>query len=551
MAPSGNGGKRFFFNTRERALSGDQNRVQNVHDQMLAEILRGLFDASSELDQKAGSVEVFSTGSETPPSATIIAGIRPRPEVGTANLFIEPGSLVIVDKPSPTTDESRLAFVVDPGVQTVGALTLPPGTGGVIRIDVIECQRVETVLETDSRDCFNPATGLFTPVMVDKVTTARLNYRIRQGTPGLGFPGVAAGWLPLAVCSVPSGATTWDDVTLWDVRPLASDRINGPFNTYPSLNYVHRHNVATDLETVVGETRVRGVVDVTYGVYRAGGRLIHPGTTNQYLNIADTNLWASGFTNPNKIWNLYLLYPFGLPRWVQYCPASAGIREPRGQRGIPVVSRWVAQYDGRPNSNIAQTPAWTGLLDSASQNAILVLSGVQDSNGVPAGVVGDGTTLHIVDNPANPIDTLASTTGGWRVIASSSSGNDWSQFSFVDNTTHAPTARAIWVEFLIRLNITTLGRIDFTENSITVGGPNNAYTNVARACSEIGPYQTTYTDTTGLFTFRLVQRVPLPIYESFPAARNFQIRWTHNIGGSATWTVQNREARVLGWDLGP
>ena len=121
MAPTGNGGKRFVFNTRERALSGDQNRVQNVHDQMLAEILRGLFDASSELDQKAGSVEVFSTGSETPPAATIIAGIRPRPEVGTINLFIEGGSLVIVDKPAPTTDESKLAFVVDPGQQSFTA----------------------------------------------------------------------------------------------------------------------------------------------------------------------------------------------------------------------------------------------------------------------------------------------------------------------------------------------------------------------------------------------------------------------------------------------
>lgn len=544
MAPTGNGGKRFIFNTRERALSGDQNRAQDVHDQMLAEILRGLFDASSELDQKAGSVEVFSTGSETPPSATIIAGIRPRPEVGTTNLFVEGGSLVIVDKPAPTTDESKLAFVVDPGVQTAGVLTLTPGSGGSIRIDVIECQRIEPVLESDSRDIFNSSTGLFTPAMVDKVVAARLNYRIRTGTIGGGFPGVAAGWIPLAVCSVPSGATTWDDVTLWDVRPLASERVKQPFNAYPSLNYYERGNIATDITTSSGQVRVRGVADCSFGAYRAGGQLIHPGTTNQYINVADTTLWATALSSANAPWYLYAVFPFGLPRWVQYCPASASIREPRGMRGIPVVARWTPRYDGRPLTNIAQTPSWTGLFDSPTQDAIVVCAGLQGSLGGPYGIVCDGRVTSFVNGAGVAVNSTSND-------ANSPIGNDWTQWTFTDNVTHAGNARAIYVKFTLRFDITTLGRMNLLDNTIVVGNPYNTFNDTSVVASSYGPALSYYIDTTGTFYVDLVQRIPLPIDQAYASARAFKVRWNHNISGSADWTITARTAKVTGWELGP
>lgn len=538
MAPSGNGGKRFVFNTRERALSGDQNRAQDVHDQMIAEILRGLFDASSELDQKAGSVEVFSTGSETPPSATIIAGIRPRPEVGTTNLFVEGGSLVIVDKPAPTTDESKLAFVVDPGVQTAGVLTLTPGSGGSIRIDVIECQRIEPILESDNRDIFNPSTGLFTPAMVDKVVAARLNYRIRTGTIGGGFPGVVAGWIPLAVCSVPSGATTWDDVTLWDVRPLASERVNQPFNAYNSLEHYVRGSIASDVTTAPAEVRVRGVADCSFNGYRAGGQLIHPGTTNQYINVADSTLWASSLSLVDAPWYLYAVFPFGLPRWVQYSPATAGIREPRGIRGIPVVSRWAARYDGRPRTNLALTPAWTGLLDSASQNAVVLCAGLQGSLGGPHGIVSDGVVTQFVNNP------------GAALTPTSISGNDWSQWTFTENVTHPGNAKAIYVEFRFLLNITTPGRIDY-QNIVKVGNPYNAFNDVVRCASSTGLQIFSYTDTGGAFPIKFVQRIPLAIDQTYVSPRAFLVRWEHAFNGSAAWTYTTRSAVVIGWELGP
>jgi len=539
MAPSGVGGKNIVHNTRERVLSGDHNREQAVHDQSLAEILRCMTDASFELDVQAGGVEVFSTGSENPLHATILAGIRPRPEVGTTNLFIEGGTICIVDQATPLADDSRLAFVVDPGVQTAGALTLTPGSGGAIRIDVIECQRVETVLETDNRDVFDPLTGLFSPTLVDKVKAGRLTYRIRTGTPGAGFPGVSAGWLPLAVCAVPAAATTWNDVTLWDVRPLAHERVQQPFNAYPSLNYVHRQNVFSDVVTVPGEVRVKGMVDLSLGAYRVGGRIFAPGTSgNEWINVADTSLWAAGLSSANEPWYLYLVFPFGLPRWAQYCPASAGIREPRGLRGIPVVARWLPRYDGRPMTAVAQTPAWTGLLDTPTQDAVVALAGLQGPVGGPYGVHADGRVCHFVDDPGSSNN------------ATSINGTIWSQWTLLDNVTNAGNARAVYMEFTFDFNVTNSGIITYS-SGVYVGGPDGIYANAAKLASAGGPNRSFATDVTGTLSIEFAMRVPLVIDQTYAGARSFKVQWDHGFGGSATYTITSRKARVIGWELGP
>jgi hypothetical protein len=504
---------------------------------MLAEILRCLTDPSYELDVKGG-VETNGTGSETLPRATILSGIRVRPEVGTTNCFVEPGAICILDNPTPNADESRLAYVIDPGVQTGGVLTLTPGSGGSIRIDVVECQRVETIIETDSRDIFDPATGLFSPTLVNKVKTGRLVYRIRTGVAGLGFPGIAAGWLPLAVCSVPAGATTWNDVTLWDVRPLYHERIVQPANARSALNIVQRHNVRSDVTTAPSEVRVSGVIEASFGVYKAGGQLIHPGTNNQWLDVRDATLAAPVLASANGTWNLYLLFPFGLPRWVQYCPYTAGIREPRGLRGIPVVSRWLAQYDGLPLGNLAQTPVWTGLLDTPNQDAVCVLSGLQSSVPAVAGVVADGSVIHFVDGV------------GIANNATSDNGDAWSQFTMTDGVTHPGNAKAIWVEFSIQLDFSVAGRIDIVNPNVTMGGPNNAYTNVIRVASETTPAMTIYTDTSGILApYRMIQRIPLAIDQTYAGPRGFKVRWTHAFNsGSATWAITARTAMVIGWE---
>jgi len=538
MAPPGVGSKKIIHNTRERVLSGDHNREQAVHDQMLAEILRCLTDPSYELDV-AGGVETNGTGSESLPRATIISGIRVRPEVGTINCFVEPGAICILDNPRPNADESKLAYVVDPGVQTAGVLTLTPGSGGSIRIDVVECQRVETIIETDSRDIFDPGTGLFSPTLVNKVTTGRLVYRIRLGTPGLGFPGIAAGWLPLAVCSVPAAAITWDSVTLWDVRPLYHERVVQPCNARNALNTVQRHNVWTDVTTVPGEIRVIGVVDVSFGVYKAGGQLIHPGTTDQWINATDATLAAAALAGANATWHIYLVFPFGLPRWVQYSPASASIREPRGQRGIPVIARWAARYDGLPLTNIAQTPAWTGLQDPASQNAVVAIAGLQDPFAVPAGIISDGRVVQLSEDVTLEINSSAS------------SGSTSSTWTLSDNTTHPGNARAVYVQLRVTLNVTagTPGTIEYSR-SVLVGGPNNVATNFVNIANTGESTEYMYVDLIGTRVLSLTVRVPLAIEQTYLAIRQFKLLWVHVISGT-TYTISTRTAVIKGWELGP
>ena len=236
-------------------------------------------------------------------------------------------------------------------------------------------------------------------------------------------------------------------------------------------------------------------------------------------------------------WSLFLVFPFGLPRWVQYCPSSAGIREPRGQRGIPVVASWQVTFDGLPRFVNAQTPAWTGLQDPASQNAVCILSGMQTTGSALAGVTVDGCVTHF--------DSAV----GVAVAATSSSGNDWSQFSLSDGGTHPGNAKAVWVEFSVQFNLTVLGRIETFQPTITMGGPDNAYTNLIRVASGTGPALSIYSDTTGVISpYRMIQRIPLGTAQTYAGQRLYQVRWTHNFTGSATWTITSRTAKVIGWE---
>lgn len=69
-----------------------------------------------------------------------------------------------------------------------------------------------------------------------------------------------------------------------------------------------------------------------------------PGTDGDFLNLADsvnqdtgtplTEPWTAGVIYQY----LYLMFPFGLPRWARYTDSGSGSRVPRSPRGIPVCS---------------------------------------------------------------------------------------------------------------------------------------------------------------------------------------------------------------------
>lgn len=396
---TGSGAKLLVYNTRERLVSTDHNREQAFGAQALAEALRWILDPRQEQDLAGAGVETMGTGGEAFLRGTVIAGLRFRPDVGTTHSFVEPGAALLVDNNAPGSDDSVSSFVSDAGAQTIGQLELTPGAGST-RIDVVECQRVTSVAETDSRDVFNPATGLFSPVSLTKVQGGVLAYRIRTGTPGSGFPGTAAGWMPLAVCSVPAAAGTWNDVVVWDVRPLAADRTAGPFATSRTVPWNKRSLAYCDALSVANHPHIYAEVDLDFGGYRAGG-VIKTDSSTGWIDPTTAALQAPGFAfgTVGAPWYCYLVFPFGLPRWVRYTDSSAGMRVPGFQRGIPVISSNPCAFNGAPLAPGVATPTATGLLDSAGTSAIVAFAGRAPYAGgrPPVGMHSDGNLWTFVN----------------------------------------------------------------------------------------------------------------------------------------------------------
>ncbi len=547
MAASGTGNPKVKLNTRERVLSSDANRSQAMAGQHLANAMRFLLDATAEEDDLAGAVETLSDGTASFLQGVVFSGLRPHPVDGTVDMLVTPGSCLLADNPSPGTDDSIAAIVTDPGVITTGLLTLTAGAGS-IRIDVIECQRVTTVTETQNRDIFNPATGLFAPSQVDKVTVGRLVYRIRTGTPGSGFPGVAAGWMPLAVCRVAAGATSWDNVILWDVRPLASDRWNAPFNTVKRVPERGRCFVWSDVTTVPGEVRVAGLVEAQFGAYKAGGHLGITSSTGAsgYFDVALAANRAGnhpGYT-ADLHWYLYAIFPFGLPRWVRYTDSGSGERTPRGQRGILAVTATKPFFDGTPVGGAIATPTALGLV-YAGPDAICLLAGRVTNAGtpVPQGIACDGAMTTLV----NGADVANSTVG---LVAGVSA-----QWTLQDGVAWPGGARAVWVRITANFQVAS-AKTWAVEGDVQVTGPDALSTSHTRTVDL--PQHTYATNGALILTYSAMARIPLTCdpfdpYNGTSSPRDYRILWTFNsdISGLIGVTDSAHNLNVVGWEMGP
>jgi hypothetical protein len=351
------GQKSIVINPQERAVSQDINRLQSLGAKGIMEALRFLLDVDQGTDdvQAAGiATEQVTIG--TLLRAEILGGLMVHVVNGSLQLGITDGYALMIDPDAtPSTDDSPYKDVYDPGgipvcTRTVGnvALAMTPNSSGSIRIDVIECQRIQDPNpETATRDIFNTATNLYTPTVVTKSTASALQYRVRAGTPGSGWPGFSPGWLPLAVASVPTGTTTNDTITFWDVRQLVSDRINGPvaidldLPRRTTLMYSGQWSGTAEASDVL----LNGVVELSFGGRRVGGQLRGgtPGAldANAYLDISAAANQESGvsFTGSSfQLAYLYMVLPFGLPRWAMYSQTTSSPRLPRSPRGIPVLS---------------------------------------------------------------------------------------------------------------------------------------------------------------------------------------------------------------------
>jgi hypothetical protein len=508
------GGKELLVNARERAVSADINVLQQYLYKSSAENLRYLLDVSyGNDDGTAASTE--HTTQENPLRTEILGGLMVLPQNGSTSLFVAPGAACVLDPDStPNADDSPYKMVVDVGVSALGTLVLTGNSSGQARIDVVECQRTDGAVVTALRDIFNPSTQVFNATNVTKATQSSFTYRVREGTPGGGFPGTAQGWLPLAVVLMPNGATNCDGATFWDVRPLLSDR----WPSIQSLSQVRARRLYA-LEQASVNTGAAYYVDAAYQGRRLGGFVADntPGSDSTTIDLTaaanqDPNLPSGMVTG--QAWHLALATPFGLPRWSRYLAATSAPRLPRAPRGIPVVTSSTPVHgDGACTVTL---PTALGFGASQTSPAVAVAAG-QWTGSAPAGGVGDsdgGVLMPTVYSPASALPVTY--TGGVDFPAMASS----ILVSFVLNWTASATGTAI------------------VNGSISLSGGSTPLITQVIIAQPVTNGQ----------SYQFIGQIWLPVPSRLPVFSSGVYQVNAAVTG-ASGTLNSAQASVLGWRL--
>jgi len=401
------GMKKMVINTQERAISPDINRLQDFKAADSAEFARYLMDVSENFDLAPGVVTEYSSVS-APLRAEVVNGIMVTPQIGSLDLLVTPGLLYAL-APDGGAEDSNYKFVRSLGITVLGTLSMTANASGFLRIDVIECSVTDTIVETDNRDIFNPTTGLFTAAAVTKAREGRLTFRVRAGVPGSGYPAAVSGWLPLAVASVPTGTTSNDTVTFWDVRPLVSDRVRGlsageeEMPTWGEMNFRVQNNGGVTASDLTGIARVAYRGRWLGGALRRGT----PGATDTYVtNLRDADVkHGGGFAyTTGALYTVWLMTPFGLPRWSRYTDFGAGFRRPRSPNGILMVSNIPSDARSRPASPIPLPDCLGGIAAGSTSEGVCISTGIMFATGLGGFVTSDRRTIM-----TNAAVTLANT----------------------------------------------------------------------------------------------------------------------------------------------
>lgn len=524
------GFKALTISTQERAISSDINRLQKFTHRDTAELLRYWFDVTGSDDLNSGVI-AEPASVETPLRAEIINGLLARPQATSQNVFIDPGVAMLM-APDAAPDESNYKYIHDAGTTTPGALVIAAG-GVATRIDVVECRMNPVdLIATESRDVFDPVTGLFAATVVTKERQGRLEYRVRQGVAGAGYPAAVSGWLPLMVASVPLTALTNDDVTFWDVRPLISDRAFDASNVTRDIPQVTAAQLTLDTTGIL-----YGSVDVVSGKgRRLGGRVRRgsPGADADSVDFSTADNRSGGALVANTLRYMYLATPFGLPRWARYA-SFPSVRVPRNPRGIPILSDVVPQHQRNAPSGVVALPLSTGLGSSTLDAVCIAVVPVDTTTALKSFVTGDND--HLVESfDSTNLDALA-----FSVSA------NFAKWDLIPNTHYPANARAIYVTMRLLFSVPATSNLDFDQPIgqpapfIWIGTalPGNAvaktYIHEEKFVNQnVGPLVFTYTWTGWL---------PIPSNE-FPAAA----------GGNRRVTVEflaiapgGANLRIMGW----
>lgn len=537
---AGSGGKRVVISTRERATSTDVNRLQKFLGAQTSEVFRSVFDQRTNVESEANSLDHLGESVTAPLRTTVFSGLAFLPEVGGITSTITAGVLGVVAPESPlNADDSAYKVCRDPGTTLI---TMAAGHATLTRIDVIECAYDEMTLETNTRDQFNPATGLFASTTFDKVRGGRLTYRLRQGTAGGGIPAMQSGWLPLAILSVPATATDWDAVTIWDVRPLASDRAEAPYErvrAYAEQDRSFIFSVNSAGPTLI----VKGLSETRFNGYNSGGQIF---SQLDVTNVANQE-GAGATLAAQDIWYAWSCFPAGLPRWVRYTPASSGSRVPSGLRGILVVSdKGPGDMRGRPVSPITMPDPY-GLATSTS-DAVIFTTGKNDfaAPGTPLGSFVTGGITHL-----NP--DIASTHSIAPAVAATT---EKSVYDLIDNTHVPASARAVHVVLNLALVNPSINPLIFTVASyIEVSDPDAPASVVSQI---VLPTQFVQLPGGATLALRYPARIPVISTTSSLGLKTRRFTWFYNLDAAppdgfnpGAGAVSAASVKIFGWELGP
>lgn len=528
---SGPGNKNLVINPQERAVSPDINRLQKFANKDYAELFRYMMDVTGNDDIDAGGVIAEPSTIESPLRAEIINGLLVRPVGGTLDVTVDPG-VAYVMAPDGEPDSSNYKFVSDPGIPGAGTLAMTANASGSIRIDVIEC-RINPIdqIVTDTRDIFSTTNGLFTAATITKERSARLEYRVRLGTPGLGFPPNVLGWLPLAVASVPNLTATNDTITFWDVRPLLEDREFTPYGMTRNLDQVTR--VHCDLK----DPLLSGIVEATYKGRRIGGRL-RKGTPGfvaaETIDITSLDNLDVGVYNIRSFVYLYLLFPYGLPRWARYTEGPAG-RVPRSPRGIPIISPIHPKgIYGIPQLAITP-PANSGLVTTTTDAYCILPIGtagaVFPGPGYYSTNFGDGRVIWTDSQLDLAAPTLLAATATW---------------SLDDNAvvqTHPPNARALWVRIGIAASVAATTTTDFLLNLAVLRADSSVAANLYLNSQEVTNLTGGALNRSGSWTVRI------PLTNDYPNVSVGSL--IHLIKATLNFNILVAQLRIIGYEISP
>ncbi len=536
-------GKQLVFNDLERVVHTDHQRSATFARYEAAEAMRFLADAYTDEEDQLGAGYVLPSAVGTPLRAEILNGLMVRPQLGTFDLLVDEGALFALTADA-VSEESPYKFVRDPGVTALATLTLAANGAGTTRVDVIECSVDATTLDTlELRDVFNTGTGTFTPTNVTKTRTARLTYRVRQGTAGAGYPAAAAGWVPLAVASLPAGAANNDAVTFWDVRPLVNDRARGPAQLTRRLaNYDQVQMTIDDISTP-GVIRAFGSVDVHQRGRRMGGVLRRgsPGTDDLWVDMLDAANQEDGFVMPaDGFVYLYLCSPLRMGRWARYTDAPAA-RLPRAPRGLLLVSTLPPSNSGEP-SNKLYLPAGYGLgtAQPVQTSEATCIAAAYSRGGTLRGGLLDGRVLWLHRASAG--------LNGLQLAAGAANTTN-ATFTLTEGTHYPANAKAIYVALRATFTIAPNALLQVQDGEIDVCYPGTA----TPICQVHGGRHTWINNAVGAVNVEIgTPTVRVPLVGRYPLGLSSAAKdliWQYSIGGGIPVLVGTPVCAIYGWEL--